>query len=62
MWSEIDVNLPLVAKLSDAELEHIFLHEMAHIMISPIKPDNVDLEEFVVTRLAMAFHWIEDLL
>lgn len=61
-WAEIEVNLPLVATLNDTELEHTILHELCHVMVSPMKDGTDDLEELVVTRLAMAFRWVEDLL
>ena len=61
-WAEIEVNLPLVATLNDDELEHTTLHELCHVMVSAMKEGNDDLEELVVTRLAMAFKWVEELL
>ena len=57
----IDVNLPLVAQMSDEELEEYYVHELSHIFLSEMRPakgDGDDHEERVATTLAKAFVWL----
>jgi hypothetical protein len=59
LWAEIDVNLPMVKQLDDKELEYVVLHELCHIMVSPMHSNKrIEIEELVVTRLAQAFLWV----
>ena len=61
LWAEIDVNLPAVKRTKDEALEYMILHELAHVMVSPMqRRKKGDVEEFTVTRLAQAFLWLRD--
>jgi hypothetical protein len=57
--AEIEVNLRVCALLSDGDLEHIFLHEMAHILVAEMRDGDQKNEERTCTRLAQAFMWID---
>lgn len=58
LWAEVHVNLELIALLSDNEIEHVFLHEMAHILIAEMRQGKAHHEERVCTNLAQVFRWL----
>lgn len=55
--------LPLIADMSDTELEQSIVHELMHIMVNECRVDGddwLDHEERVCTTLAKAFLWLRD--
>ncbi|MDD5065205.1 MAG: hypothetical protein PHQ35_10675 [Phycisphaerae bacterium] len=55
----ITAYLPMVAEVSDDELERYFLHELMHIITCPMKNDkNEEEAELVCTSLADAILWV----
>lgn len=52
--------LPIANMKNDEELEEMFLHELMHIFVSPMKSDKKAAEEErVATTLARAFQYID---
>ena len=66
LQAHIDVCLPKVVDLGDAELEQIALHEMCHILVNEMRPEPspgeeyMDHEERVVSTLVRRFHNIRE--
>lgn len=58
LWAEVHINLELIALLSSDEIEHVFLHEMAHILLAEMREGKAHHEERVCTHLAQVFHWL----
>jgi len=58
LTAEIKVFMPFTSKLDDRELEETFLHEVSHIILSPMHHKQTSKEEeLVATKLAQAFYW-----
>lgn len=57
--ASIAVNVPVLADLSDRELEEAVVHELTHALINEMREDDPDRkhEERVVTTLTNAFMW-----
>lgn len=54
----ITVYIPEIVDLGDDELEEVFLHELMHVFLSPMKDrKHAKEEEFVAQSLAQAFIW-----
>ena len=59
LWAYIEINVPLVATLSDEDLTAGLLHEFAHLIVAPMsRKGNKELEEYTVSRLSQIFDWI----
>ena len=64
MTASIEIYLPVIAQLDDEALEYAILHELAHVFLSEMRP-NEDVrtqadakhEERVATTLAKALIW-----
>ncbi len=57
----IDVNVPLLATLSDADTENAFIHECMHILVEEMRAAGDDQQahiERVCESLAQAFVWV----
>jgi hypothetical protein len=63
MTAEIDVSIPVIALLDDADLERDFIHECAHILVCEMRSgrDKENHEERVCQMLTKAFLWVEEL-
>ncbi len=62
--ASISINVPLLAELTDEQLEHDYLHELMHIFLSEMRmtraeADASDHEERTAQALADAFLWCE---
>lgn len=55
-----EVNTPAVAKLSDAELEVVIVHELCHVLVNEMREKGVKHEERVCSRLSQAFLWTKE--
>lgn len=61
LTARVSVYLPVTAPLSDDDLEITFLHELMHVMLSPIHTKTTSKEEeHVATKLAQAFVWVRE--
>ena len=49
--ADIYFNLEIVAELSDDELEEDIIHELTHMLVSPIVESN-EMEEYTVTTIS----------
>ena len=60
LTASVNCYLQECALLNDEELEEIYLHEMMHVFLYPIKnKQKMDEEERVATTLARAFQWVK---
>lgn len=59
----IDFNVPLIATLSDHEVEHDYVHELCHILVEEMRGNPSDEQmhcERAVDSLADAFMWTRE--
>ena len=62
-WEYKDASItwfcPVTATIDDKFLERIVVHEMAHVLVAPMRSHDVPMEneELVCTTLADAFMW-----
>lgn len=55
LQANISIWLPVIKELTEEELEESFLHELCHVIVSPMsKPSKCKEEELVATSLARA--------
>lgn len=60
IFATVTVYVHAIQDVDDDELERMFLHEMAHIMLSAMRYDGAHMEERTASELARAFQWIKD--
>lgn len=53
--AELDFNLEKTAKLTDEELEEIYVHEAMHVILNEMRDEDIKHEERVASSLAFAF-------
>jgi len=56
----INVNIPAVAQMDDAELENLVVHEMCHILVAEMREKGIKHEERVCSMLSQAFLWTKE--
>ena len=55
MGAWLGVNMLEVADLDDVQLEEAVVHELCHVLVDELDPQDVKHEERVVTQLSKAF-------
>lgn len=57
--ADITFYMPVVAETDDNELENVFVHELAHLLIAPVIDEDTDQEkhEYATECIAKALIW-----
>lgn len=53
--AELDFNLEKTAKLSDEDLEEVYIHEVMHVLLNEMREEGIEHEERTAQTLMFAF-------